>query len=280
MNGALAWVVVAARGDGVRRASVIQADPRSTLLAQVIPVGPTPVTIRERWNAAAVSLHLPLQHRAEAVRAALLEGLHVVVHGPIAPSRQEAEALFSLAESQRRVLHVAHLGVLEAPIRALRAQVSWRSIDRVQANMDLNGPMVMGTALAMEVVPLLQRVFYFAGRVAQIEDIRTSPGALDVELRLRQGGSVSLQLRQAPDFAPWLRLEVIDQRYSWRQEGDSLYRNASPQTLLLSSSTVQEDHHLAMGEILDGAKPHVPHGASLHALELAERIARGTLGPL
>lgn len=280
MPAKVAWVIVAMPGQGRARADAIAKDPRCTLLAQVEPPHDAPFSLTSRWPAHAVALYDPVERRAVVVERALREGLHVCVPAPLSADPAEVAALFSLAAERGQVLHLAHDGLLEGPVRALRALTSWRDIHRVHAHLDLNGPMVMGAGLALESVSIIQRVLHIAGKISQIEDVRGGPGALDAELRLKQGASLTLHVRQAPDFSPWIRMEVEEGRHLWRIEGDSLYRDGSPQTLLMGPPAGAEDHQQVMEEILSGARPFVPHGAVLHALEVASKLGLGWTGVL
>ena len=114
----LRWGLIGAGRAGKARANAITQDGRSRLVGAVggdpEALGITPMPSLEVLldSVDAVAICTPDDSHEALVQAALSMGKHVVVEFPLAGSRAAGEALFELARSRSRVLHVEHIELL------------------------------------------------------------------------------------------------------------------------------------------------------------------------
>lgn len=109
------WHADAVRRSGYRVAAVVDPDPaRARALAARHPGALAAATLDEAARGGAVGdgdvVHVctPLEWHAEAARAALARGCHVIVEKPVAAAAADVEALVGLARTAGRVLVPVH----------------------------------------------------------------------------------------------------------------------------------------------------------------------------
>ncbi len=283
------WSIVGAGIAGRARAKAIVRDPRSRLVALYrgrfadeieAPVVPDLQTAIERCDALAICS--PDAAHAEQAEAGLLARRHVVVEFPLAMSAPRAKRLFELARARQRVLHVEHIELLDAVCQALGAHLRPEWVQSIHCAFERQGPEGADTAhLAHSNVARIHRIVAAAGEIASIDAIDHTPGRLGCTLGLASGAKATAVFQQAGYFTR--RTELVVNTVggdTWRQENSALSRNRSPQTLLGMGGLFIRDHEDAVSQILDGKTSYVSVVRVLHVLQVVDRLAAGTVGPL
>jgi biliverdin reductase len=229
----------------------------------------------------AIAIASPSEHHGAQVRAALEAGLHVLVEFPLARSHAEAQALFALAAEQGKVLHVEHIELLEAAGRTLCGQVPREALRSVTVRFERRGPSEAGAPhLAWGNVARLHRLVALAGPVEEVVSVRHAPGVLQADLRTASGVVARLEVEQAPYLQRTTQLTVEATSGRWEQRNGELTHDGRAVSLLGTRSLFASDQRVASARIREGHAPYVDDATVLQVLAVAERLAKGEVGPL
>jgi biliverdin reductase len=265
---------------GRARAAAITRDPRARLASvwRGRYAAESGVPVVASFEAAiraahAVAICSPTAVHAEQVRSVLEAGRHALVEFPIAPTVDEAAALFRLAHERDRVLHVEHIELLDATSATLAAHVRPDIVTSATVSFDHSGPAdASPDVLALGNVARLHRLTAVGGPIGAIDAVDARPGVLEADVTFTSGAPARCVFRQGPTLARRTRLEFRTLAGLWEQDNDILKRNGSNQTLLGPGSLFERDQRLATARILDGSPPYVSEARVLHVLDVVERL--------
>lgn len=273
----LRWGIIGVGRAGRARGQAIQKDPRAELLAghrgdpAALGVPEWPLeALLERCDAVAVCS--PDALHAQHIQAALQAGCHTLTEFPICQSAAGARALFELAETQDKVLHVEHIELLGGVSQVLgQADLSPRS-----AHMSFQTSST-STSPAWGNVARIHRVLHALGDPAGLRVESRGPTHLQGALRY-PWGEVGLDFRQDPGLSRQTRFVISGARI-WVQEDRSLHCDGLPLTLPQGRGLFFEDQLLASARILDGAPESPPRARILRVLELVEALESAPIAP-
>ena len=282
------WAILGVGIAGRARGRAIAADQRASLVAtwrgrhQGDLDAPQAGSCAEAIAAAeCVAVCSPTEVHADQVRAVLQADRHALVEYPVASDPRTAADLFALARARQRILHVAHIELLDAAGTTMRALVHPELVERVEVLFEAPGPEdAAARAIALRNVARLHRVVAVAGPVASVDEIQAVPGRLEAHLSLASGADVQVSFQQAPYFGRRTVLRVSTAVALWQQTNTSLTRDGVPQTLLGVGSLFGVDQRAASARLLDGGAPYVSEDRILHVLDVVEALGEGRLGPV
>ncbi len=217
-----------------------------------------------------------LLHAAQ-VRALLRSGKHTAVEFPLAPSADEARALFELARERERVLHVEHVELLSAGQRVQRERVQELGRPR-GGELQFSGQSegwIGDDSLAgspgLRALARLHRLVDLFGE-AEIADAslerRAAGYRLALRLAFRAGGETTLVESRGPDLPRARHWEVHCERGSLDDPPRSPERRV-----------FARDLECFLDRIERGGSAYVSEARILHVLELVEQVDRLTARP-
>ncbi len=213
-----------------------------------------------------------LLHRT-AAQAALEAGKHVAVEYPLASCAADGRALFDLARSRQRVLHVAHIELLspgQARLRELARPLGrprGGSLRFRGSSEGWIGDASLAGSPALRALARLHRLVDLFGR-ARVEGaslVATQDGGyrLEVELRFGAGGEVLLIEERGPAVSRETSWDIRCERGSLRSPA------AAPPAGVFAS-----DLDCFVARIRSGARGYVSDERVLHVLSLVDEIDR------
>jgi hypothetical protein len=265
------WGVLGLGRAGRARARAIQACERSTLvvglrgdLAAVgVPAAASLDDLLDQVDAVAVCS--PDDTHPALVRAALEAGCHVVCEYPLAPSRRVAEALFSLAAAQGRVLHVEHIELLASSQQALRDVLA-------------DAPVIGGTIFDQGHAGDGSGPSHLA-RIHRLVDVLGLPIEVSTGTLTFSGATVRLEASTVPDFmAARQGLVLQTDRGELSLSRRSLTLDGVPVLFDSAPGLFARDHACAVGRILDSAVPYVSDARVLAVLGVLDRWSGRSAG--
>ena len=215
----------------------------------------------------------PNAFHAPSVRRVLDSGRHVAVEYPVAYDPDEARALFELARTHDRILHVEHIELLSSSQADLRRRASGlgRPLGGTVSFRGGVGGWILNRTLAgtpaLLAIARLHRLTDLFGDAdvtdADLEDRGPGGYRLRVELEFQTGGEATLVEERAPEF---------ERATLWRIrcEGGVLEDPAPrpPGALFL------EDTRCFVDRIRGSLGPYVSDTRVVHVLELVRAIER------
>jgi len=233
--------------------------------------GPTFADVLADPSVAGVILCTPNLLHAEAARAALGAGKHVLVEFPIAPDRATAHALFERARERQLVLHEEHIELLSPSQLWLRARV--RSLGRPRSgDLSFTGsaegwiadPRLAGSP-ALCALARLHRLVDLFGE-AEVRGATLDRGSgyrLAVDLDFASGGAVRLVEERLPAGVRATR---------WRVECENGPLADPPAER--PTDLFARDLACFVSRVTEHAEPYVSEARCLHVLELVGAIER------
>jgi biliverdin reductase len=279
----LRWGIVGLGRAGRSRAAAIVADLRCEWVGAWRGAEPQPPargysSFEALLDAVdAVAICSPNDVHAAQVRAALTAGRHVVCEFPLAGSAAEAQALFELAETQGRRLHVEHIEILTATAAAVRSfmaegglqggSLAFSSPDRGWI-----GDPDRALAITHRNIARLHRLLDALGPPERLLVHERRPTRLSATLWF-QGAPVQLTLHHAPDAPRSLTIQLTRaDGQNLRQRNDQIEVNGAPVALPSDGGLFQRDHDAFMAALLHDAPLYVPSERALELLHLADGL--------
>ncbi len=284
----LRWGIAGLGVAGRARARAIQADPRSTLVAgwrgRPEDVGcPRVDDFDDLLNADihAVAICTPDDTHPALVRRAIAANKHVVCEFPLAGSAAEAEALFAAAGSGGGVLHVAHIELLSASARWLRARrIGRRVLDgsvRFRTRLRPDTP-----SIAHANVARLHRIADLFGPVKTLQVRHRDEHHLIAHLTCdtRDGWTATVELDVGQEAGATRRMEMSVELEDGVVVvlGDTVLDGGVPVTLPRGPGLFATDHAAAMDAIRWQIRPYALPERIIEILDLADRLMAAPVG--
>ncbi|MEY3213251.1 MAG: hypothetical protein RIT28_3732 [Pseudomonadota bacterium] len=279
----LRWGIVGLGRAGRSRAAAILADPRCEWVGAWRGVAPeAPARAFSSFEALldavdAVAICSPNDAHADQVRAALRAGRHVVCEFPLAPSAAEAQALFDLAASQGRRLHVEHIEILTATAAAARSFMAQGALQ--EGSLTFSSPdrgwigePERALAITHRNIARLHRLLDALGPPERLLVQERGPTRLSATLWF-QGAPVQLTLHHAPDAPRSLTIQLTRRDGQiLRQRNDQVEVSGAPVLLPSDGGLFQRDHDAFMAALYDDTPLYVPSQRALELLHLADGL--------
>jgi predicted dehydrogenase len=270
---ALRVVVIGPGRAGRARIRALRGHPRAELAAEVARSGePTLAGVAADRSIDAALICTPnLLHPPQA-RALLEAGKHVAVEFPLAPTAEDARALFALAERNDRVLHVAHIELLSASQQGQRERAPELGRPtggalRFSGGGDgwIGDPERAGSPALRALARLHRLLDLFGPARVTVASLALRAGGYRLELGLtfRDGGETTLVEERGPGLERRTRWAVRCERGVL---GDP---DAVP-----ASGLFERDLDHFLDRIEHAAPPYVANERVLHALDLVEQAER------
>ena len=272
------WGVVGVGRAGRARARAIALDPGATLSAvcrgrfahefEAPEVGFDDLIQRVE----AVAICSPSAEHEAQVRRALEADCDVVVEFPVALEPVAAQALFSLAQRQERLLHVEHIELLAPWHQALRQRIGRPEHVRVVMTKPGNGretpDYFFGAALAR---------LHCIAEYSPIQRIRqrwVEPGFIRADLDLADGRA-EFELRSGEGFERRFEVDVVDERATYRVVNRRLFCDGDEVPLAHAQrSLFAQDHDVAMKRICAGGRHYVTRSRVIDCLTLTHELTQ------
>lgn len=277
------WAILGVGTAGRERARAIARHPQAELVAvcggryaQTMNVVVTANPIAAMADADAVAICSASVEHAELAKEALLAKKHVSVEYPVATTATEAQALFELAESQSRILHVGHVELLSASAGAMRAHLKPFAIKRMSITCERTGSdSINGRELALKNVARLHRAVDVAGPIASVDSTSAEPGSLTGHLTFNSGATLEFSFLQA-SYLRRRNTFVVEDTHGekWRYEYGTLFRGRHSLTLLEPIPPLELDQNHVMQRILEGTTPYLSPQRIVHILQIVEQMAQ------
>ncbi len=273
MTRALRVAVVGAGRAGRARIRALHDHARAELAAEVARSGePTLARVAADRSIDAALVCTPNLLHVAQVRTLLEGGKHVAVEFPLAPTVEEARALFALAEREDRVLHVAHIELLSPSQASQRERAAdlgrptGGTLTFTGGNAGWIGDPLRAGSPALRALARLHRLLDLFGpaRIARASLAERERGyRLELRVAFREGGETDLIEERGADLERGTHWAVRCER------GVLDDPDAAPSAGLFARDL---DHFL--DRIERGSPPYVSNERVLHALDLVEQAER------
>jgi biliverdin reductase len=251
-----------AEHEGARLAAVVAREPAAG--------EPTFESVLADLEVDALILCTPHLLHAPGARAGLEAGKHVAVEYPLAPTASEGSALFALARTRERVLHVEHIELLspgQAELRELAGPLGGPRGGSLHASGSSQGwigdPRLAGSP-GLGALARLHRLVDLFGP-ARVEsaslESRVRGFRLEIALHFAAGGEVRLIEERGPGLPRALRWDI-------RCE----HGNLGGPTSAPASGLFASDLDCFVERIRSGSPSYVSEERILHALGLVDAV--------
>ncbi|NCG17475.1 MAG: Gfo/Idh/MocA family oxidoreductase [Rhodobacterales bacterium] len=272
------WAVVGVGRAGIARSRAIQADPFGALVCtwrgrnqHLLDCSAATDLTDALRQVDAVAICSPDVAHGDQIGAALRANKHVVVEFPICHSSTEAAALFELARTMDKTLHVAHIELLHGPQRLLHEALQ-RPTSSASLAFSRPGPLGSARELAFGNIARLHRLVDLFGPVTHLQDLDYVSGALSGVL-ITTSTRVMFHFEQAPALPRSTLLKVGDSSGNWKLTGRQLSLNDTARILTQTTGLFSQDQNVATARIMRGCSHYVTETQILHILRLAEQLS-------